>query len=241
MQIPIKFSIGLREPEDAAAIAAEKVQQGFTAIKLKVGPDPEKDLLRVRLVREAVGENVKLNVDTNGGWSVEEAIREIPRYEKFNLAYVEQPTPRWDIEAMAKVRAATGVKIMADESVFTFWQAEQVIAKKAADLISIYPGKNGGILKSQKICKRAEEAGIGCHLGSNLEWDIGTAAMSHLAVANKNVPVQQFAVDILGPLYYAVHPQEKPIQFLDGKVSVPQGPGLGVEINEEEIKRLAGE
>ena len=238
MQIPIKFSIGLREPEDAAAIATEKVRQGFTAIKLKVGPDPEKDLLRVRLVREAVGENVKLNVDTNGGWSVEEAIREIPRYEKFNLAYVEQPTPRWDIEAMAKVRAATGVKIMADESVFAFWQAEQVIAKKAADLISIYPGKNGGILKSQKICKLAEDAGVGCHLGSNLEWDIGTAAMCHLAVANKNVPVQQFAVDILGPLYYAVHPEAKPICFQNGKVSVPQGPGLGVEISEKEIISL---
>ncbi len=238
LQIPIKFSIGLREPDDTAAIALGKVREGFTAIKLKVGPDPEKDLRRVQAVRDAVGPNIRLNVDVNGGWSVEQAIREIPRYEKFKLEYVEQPTPRWDIEGMAKVRAASPVPIMADESVFAYWQAEQVIAKKAADLISIYPGKNGGILKAQKICKAAENAGIGCHLGSNLEWDIGTSAMCHLAAACGNVQVKKFPVDILGPLYYAVHPRRKPILFQNGRVHVPTGPGLGVEISAEEIEAL---
>jgi muconate cycloisomerase len=240
LQIPIKFSIGLREPEDAANIAANKVQEGFTAIKLKVGPDPQKDLLRVRLVREAIGDKIKLNVDTNGGWNVEESIREIRRYEPYDLAYVEQPTPRWDLHGLAKVRAATGVKIMADEAVFSIWQAEEVVRQNAADLISIYPGKNGGLLKSQKICRIAEDAGIGCHLGSNLEWDIGTAAMCHLAVACKNVPVKQFPVDILGPLYYSIKPKEKPIHFENGRVHTPTGFGLGVEISEEEIKALEG-
>lgn len=238
LEIPIKFSIGLREPEDAANIAAQKVKEGFTGIKLKVGPDPEKDLLRVRLVREAIGDKIKLNVDTNGGWNVEKSIREIRRYEPYNLAYVEQPTPRWDLHGLAKVRAATGVKIMADEAVFSVWQAEEVIRQKAADLISIYPGKNGGLLKSQKICRMAEDAGVGCHLGSNLEWDIGTAAMCHLAVASKNVPVKEFPVDILGPLYYSVKPKQNAIRFEHGRVLTPTGFGLGIEISEEEIKAL---
>ena len=238
LQIPIKFSIGLREPEDTAAIAAARVKEGFTAIKIKVGPDSEKDLRRVAAVREAIGSKTKLNVDVNGGWSVEQAIREIPRYQQFHLAYVEQPTPRWDIDGMAKVRAAVDVPIMADESVFTVRQAEQVIAKRAADLISIYPGKNGGILKSQKICQLAEAAGIGCHLGSNLEWDIGTAAMCHVTAACRNVEVSKFPVDILGPLYYAVHPKRKPIQFQNGCVLVPNGPGLGIEIDANEIQAL---
>lgn len=239
LQIPIKFSIGLREPEDAANIAVGKVKEGFKAIKLKVGPDPEKDLLRVRLVREAIGPNIKLNVDTNGGWTVDQAIREIKRYAPFDLAYVEQPTPRWDIDGLARVRAATNVRIMADEGVFALWQAEEVLRKKAADLISIYPGKNGGLLKSRQICQLAEEAGVGCHLGSNLEWDIGTAAMCHLTAACRNVPVNQFPVDILGPLYYSVKPQQKPICFQHGHVFVPEGPGLGIEINEDEINALS--
>jgi muconate cycloisomerase len=238
LQIPIKFSIGLREPEDTAAIALGKVKQGFTAIKLKVGPDPEKDLRRVRAVREAVGPDIRLNVDVNGGWSVEQAIREIPRYEEFALEYVEQPTPRWDIEGMAKVRENSPLPIMADESVFTVWQAEQVIAKRAADLMSIYPGKNGGILKAQKICQLAESAGIACHLGSNLEWDIGTSAMCHLAAACRNVKVDQFPVDILGPLYYDIHPKQKPIIFQNGCVQVPGGPGLGLSIDVKQIEEL---
>ncbi|HEY1686227.1 MAG TPA: mandelate racemase/muconate lactonizing enzyme family protein [Tepidisphaeraceae bacterium] len=238
LEIPIKFSIGLREPDDAANIAATKVKEGFTAIKLKVGPDPERDLARVRAVREAVGTKVRMNVDVNGGWTVEQAIRETKRYEPYRLEYVEQPTPRWDIEGMARVKQAVGVPIMADESVFSVWQAEQVIAKKAADLISIYPGKNGGILKSKKICEMAGRAGIGCHLGSNLEWDIGTAAMCHLAAACANVTVAKFPVDILGPLYYAIKPRSKPVRFDRGHVFVPEGNGLGVEICAEELEAL---
>jgi muconate cycloisomerase len=239
LRIPIKFSIGLRSPEETAAIAAEKVRQGFTAIKIKVGPNPEEDLRRVAAVREAIGTAIKLNVDVNGGWSVEQSIREISRYKPFDLEYVEQPTPRWDIDGLAKVRAAVDVPIMADEAVFSIWQAEQVIAKKAADMISIYPGKNGGLLKAQRICRMAEDAGIICHLGSNLEWDIGTAAMCHVAAACSNVPVANFPVDILGPLYYAVHPKKNPIQFQDGCVLVPQSPGLGIDLDRNEIEALS--
>lgn len=239
LNIPVKFSIGLRAPADAARIAADKVKAGFTAIKLKVGPDPEEDLRRVAAVREAIGPQVYLNIDVNGGWTVEQAIREIPRYKNFNLKYVEQPTPRWDIEGLAAVRKASPLPIMADESVFAVWQAEQVIAKHAADLISIYPGKNGGILKAQKICRLAAEAGIGCHIGSNLEWDIGTAAMTHLAAASANVLVEKFPVDILGPLYYDVHPRRSPSRFHQGHVAVPTAPGLGVEMTVAEAEALA--
>lgn len=67
-KIPIKFSIGARDPEEAAQLALDRVRKGFKALKIKVGPDLEKDLLRVRLVREAVGPDIRLNVDVNGGW-----------------------------------------------------------------------------------------------------------------------------------------------------------------------------
>ncbi|HWQ93342.1 MAG TPA: enolase C-terminal domain-like protein, partial [Clostridia bacterium] len=159
-EIPIKFSIGLREPEDAASIAAEKVRQGFRAIKVKVGPEPEKDFQRVAAVRAAIGPDSQLTIDVNGGWSVEQAIRETPRYAELGVAYVEQPTPRWDIEGMAKVRALVSLPVMADESVFAVWQAEQVIEKKAADLISIYPGKHGGVLRAMEIARKAQAAGM---------------------------------------------------------------------------------
>jgi muconate cycloisomerase len=192
----------------------------------------------VRLVREAVGPKIKLNVDTNGGWTVDQAIREIPRYLPFNLEYIEQPVPRHDIDGLAKVRANSPLPIMADEACFDLWQAEAILAKKAADLISIYPGKNGGVLRSQKIATMAEQAGVACHIGSNLEWHIATAAMCHLAAACANVQVASFPVDILGPLYYNEAPQKLPIKFERGHVHVPAGAGLGLSIEPEEIKAL---
>ncbi|HEV2294761.1 MAG TPA: enolase C-terminal domain-like protein [Tepidisphaeraceae bacterium] len=239
LRIPIKFSIGLREPENAAGIAAEKVREGFTALKMKVGPDAEKDLLRVRLVREAVGPDVRLNIDVNGGWSVDESIRQIPRYLPFDLDYVEQPVPRWDIDGMATVRAASPLPIMADESVFAVWQAEQVLHKRAADLISIYPGKNGGILRSLTISRLAAAEGVACHVGSNLEWDIATAAMCQLVAAPPNVQVKRYPVDILGPLYYAQRPKRQVVRFDGGHVEVPSGPGLGFDVDREEIEALS--
>ena len=240
LEVPIKFSIGLRDPDDAAGIAAGKVKEGFTAIKLKVGPDADRDFARVRAVRQAVGPDLRINVDVNGGWSVQQAIREIERYAPLKLQYVEQPTPRWDLDALAEVRRAVDVPIMADEAVFSVQQAALAIRKHAADLISIYPGKNGGILKSKRICEMAADAGIACHIGSNLEWDVGTAAMCHLAAACANVQVGRFPVDILGPLYYATQPRSAPVKFAGGRVRVPSGYGLGVELSAEEIDALAG-
>ena len=90
---------------------------------------------------------------------------------------------------------------MLDESIFTPRDALEAIREDACDLISIYPGKNSGILRSLEIAQMAAAAGLQCTIGSNLEMDLGTAAMLHLAVA---VPQLSTAVDhdIIGPLYY---------------------------------------
>jgi muconate cycloisomerase len=238
-RIPIKFSIGLRTPENAAKIAKEKVSEGFQAIKVKVGPDLKSDIERVKQVREAIGPAVKLNIDVNGGWTTKQAIQYIPKFQEYNLEYVEQPTPRWDLDGMAQVRHHVDVPIMADESVFTVEQALQVIRKDAADLISVYPGKNGGILKSRLISQMAEAAGIACHIGSNLEWDIATSAMCHLAVCTGNIQVTQYPVDILGPLYYRTRLADCPVKFGDGFVHVPDGAGFGLKVNEARIQELS--
>jgi muconate cycloisomerase len=170
---------------------------------------------------------------------VKESIRRIPRFCEFDLEYVEQPTARWDIDGLAEVRAAVDVPIMADESVFTVEQAMLVIRKHAADLISVYPGKNGGMLNSRLICKMAETAGIACHIGSNLEWDIATSAMCHLAVSTTNIKVNEFPVDILGPLYYTTRLAGCPVLFKDGYVHLPEGPGLGLDFDVSVIEDLS--
>ena len=97
---------------------------------------------------------------------------------------------RGDHAAMAEVRRRSGVPIMADESVFTPQDALEVIRRDAADVLSLYPGKHGGIRATQQIAKLAEAAGIPCTIGSNLEREVATAAMAHVAVATAELAVR---------------------------------------------------
>jgi muconate cycloisomerase len=216
------------------------VDTGFSTIKIKVGRGhPDSDVERVHRVREALGEQINLTVDANGGWSVTDAVRTIRRLEPYNLIMVEQPVHRKDIRGMARVRAETRIPIMADESVFSIMDAMEVIRQDAADIISVYPGKNGGILKSQQIAKLAEAAGKPCHIGSNLELEIGSAAMAHLAVATNNIQSERYPADIIGPLYHQERITAEPTAIHGGIARVPDGPGLGIEIDEGRVEQMA--
>jgi muconate cycloisomerase len=117
---------------------------------------------------------------------------------------------------------------MADESVFTLADAREVLKREAADIFSLYPGKNGGILRCWQIAEMAAEKGVVCTVGSNLELDIATAAMCHLAVAAPNVVAERYAGDILGPLYHTEPVVETPVRYTGGTVHCPESPGLGV-------------
>jgi L-alanine-DL-glutamate epimerase-like enolase superfamily enzyme len=215
-------------PKSRGKMAAE----GFRTIKLKVGHDPlDYDLKRVRLVRDAVGEEVRLTVDANGGWSVNEAIRAAPQLEELGVAFIEQPVHRSDLDGMARVRRAVRLPIMADEAVFTVQDALACLQKEAADIISVYPGKNGGLLNTLTIVRMAEAAGVQCAIGSNLEWDISSAAMIHATAALRNIDVERYAADIIGPIFHVEHACSPSLLGSPGHVVIPEGPGLGVTLD----------
>ncbi|MCS6806827.1 MAG: enolase C-terminal domain-like protein [Acidobacteriota bacterium] len=237
-KLPIKFTIGAVAADQAAALASRMVRCGFRAIKVKVGLDTQQDLARVKAVREAIGSDVMLTVDANGGWSVKEAIHMIRELEPYRVALVEQPVDRCDLVSMAEVRKAVAIPIMADEAVFTEREALEVIRLGAADVISIYPGKNGGILKARSICKMAEAAGLACHIGSNLEWDLGASAMCHLAVSTAAIASEKFPGDIIGPLYHVERPVKNPLRIENGFAEVGDGPGLGIDVAEDKLAEL---
>lgn len=236
--IPIRFSLAAAGAEQTAENAARRVEWGHRTIKVKVGLDPKADVERVRAVRERIGPDVRLTVDANGGWSVEDAVWALDRMKPFDLSLAEQPVRREDLDGMAEVRRRADVPIMIDEGVFTVWDAEQALAREAADIISVYPGKNGGITVSQEICRLAAEKGIPCAVGSNLELDPGTAAMCHLTVGEPNVAADRFHGDILGPLYHEAAVVRHPLRMEHGFAWCPTGPGLGVEVDWEQVEAL---
>jgi len=239
--IPTKWSVSGVEPAKAADIARWAVAQGFTAMKVKVGIDPEGDIARVRAVRRAVGPAVKLGVDANGGWAPETAIETIRKLkEECDIYFAEQPVPPEDAAALAEVRSKTQLPIIADESIYTLQDARTLAHLQAADVFSIYVGKAGGIGRAQQIANFALASGIKCTIGSNLELGIGSAAMIHLGLASRGITAEEFPCDIIGPLYYETDVVREPLSIAPGKASAGERPraGLGVELDEEKVAAL---
>ncbi len=230
--IRLKFVVGAVEPDLAAERARRMVDRGWKAIKVKVGcsDHPRADVDRLRAVRSAIGPEVFLSVDANGGYTVEQALWVAPRLEQLDVALFEQPTRRGDHAAMAEVRRGCGIPVMADESVFTPEDVLDVIRARAADVLSLYPGKHGGVRATQYLARMAEAAGMACTIGSNLEREVATAAMAHVTVATGNIRCDRFPGDLIGPLYFERPLSRNPLRYETDRLFVPETPGLGVAL-----------
>jgi muconate cycloisomerase len=132
---------------------------------------------------------------------------------------------------MARVRRETKPPVMADDMCFNLVHAQELVRNQCCDVISVYPGKNGGIGRSKAIVDYAAAHGIACSIGSNLEWDIATAAMCHLIVACENLQVEKYPGDVLGPDYHEFSIARNPIAIKGPIVRTPSVPGLGVEVD----------
>jgi L-alanine-DL-glutamate epimerase-like enolase superfamily enzyme len=232
--IRLKFVVGAVEPGLAGERARAMTDKGWRAIKVKVGrdPHPSADVERLRAVRRAIGEDVFLSVDANGGYTAEQAIWAGRRFEELGVVLFEQPTRRGDHRSMARVRDHIGIPVMADESVFTPADALEVIRAGAADVLSLYPGKHGGVRATQAIAQLAEAAGVVCTIGSNLEREVATAAMAHVTVATPNLVCERFPGDLIGPLYFDAALTRPGLEYTADRLRVPSGPGLGVEVGQ---------
>ncbi|HJZ94506.1 MAG TPA: enolase C-terminal domain-like protein [Gemmataceae bacterium] len=235
-RVPIKMVVGAFPPADAVKLAEKFLASGVKFLKVKVGLDPATDLERVGAIRDAAGPDVPIGIDANGGWSLGVARRMVEELEPMRLAFIEQPIPPGDPVALAELRTLTTAPIMADESAFTLTDAWTVAAARAADIISVYPGKNGGIAAALEIAHVAKAAGLACHMGSNLELGVATAAMIHLAAACPTIDCEQYPADILGPLYHQWDVIREPLSLGPAAAEVPKGPGLGIELDEGRLR-----
>jgi muconate cycloisomerase len=190
-------------------------------------------------VREAVGPDVKLGVDANGGWGTfGNAVTVIGRLLQYNIAFVEQPVPAADILGMWGVRNdIPSVPIIADESVYTRQDAENLAELGACDVVSIYVGKAAGIAPALEIARYAQTLGLTSTVGSNLELGVGSAAMIHLALASRAIDAETFPCDIIGPLFYEDGILAEPLPIKGGEARVYAKPGLGVELDHEKVDK----
>ena len=231
LPIRCRFSMGAYPPDRARTRTRELIEAGFTTIKVKVGTKLADDIERVRTVRLAMGPDFDLVIDANCGYDVPTAIRAAELLEDCDVGLFEQPTPRGDFHGLAEVRRSIEPLVMADDICFDFYDAVECIRHEACDVISVYPGKNGGISKSKRIVDYAAEHGVACSIGSNLELDVASAAMCHLVLACENMQVEQFPGDILGPEYHEFSVVENPLKIQGPTITLNDAPGLGVNVN----------
>ena len=236
-RVRIKLVVWARDVAGSRLMAEKHLELGVTCVKVKTGLDPVSDIARVRAVREVCGPDIPVTIDSNCGWNVQQALYCLRELRDVNLLLAEQPIPPGDHEAMAEIRRATSTPLMADESVFTLQDAWLLASHRAADVFSIYPGKHGGISATSDIVAIARAAGLRCTIGSNLELGVGTAAMLHVAAAFPEVDTDAFPADTIGPLYHEADLISQSLDLGPPAAVVPDGPGLGVELDEKQLQR----
>ena len=236
--VPVNATIALAEAPSAAEAAARARAAGFPCVKLKVGmaASIEAESRRVAAVREAMGTGMALRLDANGAWGVEQAIGTMMALEPYGIEFVEQPVMCGDIEALRRVRAAVRTPIAADEDVTSVAAAERVLRAGAAQVLIIKPMVVGGLRPARVIIERAQAYGVSCIVTTTLDTGIGTAAALHLA-ATLPAPVPACGLATGGLLTTDL--LATPLTVRGGRMQRPDGPGLGVRLDEQAVQRHA--
>jgi muconate cycloisomerase len=228
--------IGILPPDEAAAEAREWFDAGFRSAKIKVGSDVRVDRDRVQAVREAVGPSMKLRADANAGYRSEQAIELARLIERFDMQLLEQPVAADDLAGMARVRKATGIPVMADESITDHASLISVIRADCADIVKLKVMKQGGLLECRRMIETAAAAGYKVVIGHGFGLGINTTAEIMVAATSDNVLE---GLECVGPLKTSDDIVTRKLDLRAGSMTVPEGPGLGVTLDEEKIARYA--
>ncbi len=235
-EIPLSFSLAQPDLAEDVAIAKALYAEGIRLFKVKTGfAGHRADLARLERFRNELPDDVDLRVDYNQGLEPWDAIRRLKEVEAFFPTFIEQPVPADQIAAMAAITQALDTPIMADESVFTPADALRVVAARAADLVSIKVMKHGGALRARAVAAIAQAAGIVCYGGDMFESGLGHAAGAQLIAATPNIAL---GCEFYQARFFLTEDLlSEPFPIANGKVQVPSGPGLGVEVDEDRLAR----
>ena len=223
-EVTIIKMVSLAQPDEMAQECRELLAQGFSALKLKVSGKIEPDLERVAAVRDAVGKDVFIKIDSNEAFDAKSAIRLAAGLAELGVAIFEQPISRFHTQAFAEVKNHSSIKIEADQSASSVHEAYQLIRKGACDSINTSILKAGGIHAARQIADMCALTGIECGVSNIAGCMVGDAAALHLALSAPGVSqyceIGEFEVISDDPF--------TGMQVVDGKLKVPEGPGLGV-------------
>jgi len=233
--VAVNALLGIGPPDDVATLAVELVDAGYGCLKLKAGVEPDGALeSRLTAVREAVGPDVALRLDFNGSLTTETAQDVLASVAEFDLEYAEQPiSPAEGADALAHLRWTGAVPIAADESVSDPDAARVLLDSGAVDALVVKPARVGGLRQASAIIELATSAGVPVTVSTLFETGVGLAGALHLAAtapgpqAHGLATAQLLESDLLAT----------PLAISHGRMEVPDGRGLGIELDPEAVAR----
>ena len=231
--VPVNATVGDGTAEETVAAAGRAVDAGFDCLKCKVGArDLDADVERLRTVREAVGDDVTLRADANGAWDRATAHQAFDEFAQVGVAYVEQPLPAEDLTGLAALRESDGpVEVAVDESLVEHRVAD-VLDADAADVLILKPMVLGGPGNAHTVAMRALELGVEPVVTTTVDGVVARTAAVHVAAAIPDVrPCGLATADLLAE---DLGPDPAPVE--DGRIGVPDDPGLGVTLDDRVVE-----
>lgn len=241
--VELAHSLGIMPIDRCLEEAQQAVAEGALTIKCKTGLDPARDVELVRRLREAIGPEIRIRVDGNEGYShVAEAVAVTRAQEEFDIMLCEQPVA--GAAGLAAVAQRVDTPVMADEAAWTTEDIWELVELGAAEYFSCYVTKPGGLFRARQQAEAARRLGMMCDIGGSIETGIGNAANLALGAAVENA-ILPSVCPVSGPqgssrpeiagIYYTDDLITEAFGFQEGRVMVPQGPGLGVAVEEGKV------
>ncbi len=234
-RIPLAAYLLQNDPAKLADDASAYRERGYETYKLKIGYDERSDIELTRLVRGIIGPDAPLRLDVNGAWTPGTAKRQCRRLAAFDPAYIEQPLELDDLAGHAALRASQSIPIALDESAYTLQDVGNIVRAQAADVILLDPHEAGGLWPVVKSAAVAESVGLPVTLHSGGELGLSQSAYLHLAasIPNLTLAIDSELTHLSGDII------EQPFVAERGTLTVRDGPGLGVDVDEDALGRYS--
>jgi D-galactarolactone cycloisomerase len=224
------ISLGYQPPAELVAEARKFLEQGYKALKLRVGDSPARDLERVFAVREAFGAEIDILVDANTGYKLEDVRRVMPGYEEAGVGWLEEPFPAHDYRSYGMAATYGNVPLAAGENHYTRFEFNRVLEDGYITVLQPDMSKCGGITEGLRIAAMASAYKLKIHPHTSSSG-LNMAASIHFLCALDNAGY--FEGDTSKGNRFRDQLTSTPYSVdKDGCVSPPEGPGLGVEVDE---------